>query len=114
MGDKKGMGAKSKEELMAEKKEDLEKRLDQVTTVLGDATSSKSKTPKKEDSKVDVVGGTSRLSESSSSSSDSDSSSSSSSSSSSDSSDSDAEKRKAKKPKLDTSNQKKEKISKQE
>jgi len=88
--DKKGMGAKSKEELMAEKKEDLEKRLDQVTTVLGDATSSKSKTPKKEDSKVDVVGGTSRLSESSSSSSDSDSSSSSSSSSSSDSSDSDA------------------------
>jgi len=104
--DKKGMGAKSKEELMAEKKEDLEKRLDQVTTVLGDATSSKSKTPKKEDSKsVDVVGGTSRLSESSSSSSDSDSSSSSSSSSSSDSSDSDAEKRKAKKPKLDTSNQ---------
>merc|ERR1712179_185454 len=104
--DKKGVGVKSKEELMAEKKDDLEKRLDQVTTVLEGAAPSKSKTPKKEDSKsVDVVGGTSRLSESSSSSSDSDSSSSSSSSSSSDSSDSDAEKRKAKKPKLDTSNQ---------
>jgi len=88
--DKKGTGAKSKEELMADKKEDLEKRLDQVTNVL-EGNASKSKTPKKEDSKsVDVVGGTSRLSESSSSSSDSDSSSSSSSSSSSDSSDSDA------------------------
>nr|XP_053656583.1 bromodomain-containing protein 3-like isoform X2 [Cherax quadricarinatus] len=89
--EKKNVQSKSKEESMAEKKQELEKRLQDVTGQLGNPPVPK-KTPKKEDNKsVDVVGGgTSRLTESSSSSSDSDSSSSSSSSSSSDSSDSEA------------------------
>ncbi|XP_020283136.1 bromodomain-containing protein 3-like isoform X6 [Pseudomyrmex gracilis] len=89
----KKVSGKSKDEQMAEKKQELEKRLQDVTGQLG----SVKKTTKKEDSSksVDVVGtgGTSapsRLSASSSSSSDSDSSSSSLSSSSSDSSDSEA------------------------
>ncbi|XP_049270060.1 bromodomain-containing protein 3 isoform X9 [Rhipicephalus sanguineus] len=81
---------KSKEEQVREKKQELEKRLQDVSGQLGT-------TPKKplkkdtENSHVDVVGGPSRLSASSSSSSDSDSSSSSSTSSSSDSSDSESE-----------------------
>ncbi|KAK7072786.1 Bromodomain-containing protein 4, partial [Halocaridina rubra] len=88
--DKKNPPSKTKEESMAEKKQELEKRLQDVSGQLG--TPASKKTPKKEENKsVDVVGGgTSRLTESSSSSSDSDSSSSSSSSSSSDSSDSEA------------------------
>ncbi|KOX69116.1 Bromodomain testis-specific protein, partial [Melipona quadrifasciata] len=89
----KKVSGKSKDEQMAEKKQELEKRLQDVTGQLGNVK----KAPKKEDSSksVDVVGtggasGPSRLSASSSSSSDSDSSSSSLSSSSSDSSDSEA------------------------
>ncbi|XP_014482621.1 PREDICTED: homeotic protein female sterile-like isoform X3 [Dinoponera quadriceps] len=89
----KKVSGKSKDEQMAEKKQELEKRLQDVTGQLGNVK----KTAKKEDSNksVDVVGtggatGPSRLSASSSSSSDSDSSSSSLSSSSSDSSDSEA------------------------
>ncbi|CAL7946912.1 unnamed protein product [Xylocopa violacea] len=88
----KKVSGKSKDEQMAEKKQELEKRLQDVTGQLGNVK----KTAKKEDSSksVDVVGsgGASgpRLSASSSSSSDSDSSSSSLSSSSSDSSDSEA------------------------
>ncbi|XP_071441362.1 bromodomain-containing protein 4-like isoform X3 [Hetaerina americana] len=83
----KKLSGKSKDEQMAEKKQELEKRLQDVTGQLGSAK----KAPKKEENKcVDVVGGPSRLSASSSSSSDSDSSSSSLSSSSSDSSDSEA------------------------
>ncbi|XP_076675194.1 homeotic protein female sterile isoform X8 [Andrena cerasifolii] len=89
----KKISGKSKDEQMAEKKQELEKRLQDVTGQLGNVK----KTAKKEDSSksVDVVGtggasGPSRLSASSSSSSDSDSSSSSVSSSSSDSSDSEA------------------------
>ncbi|XP_037560521.1 bromodomain-containing protein 3 isoform X3 [Dermacentor silvarum] len=90
---------KSKEEQVREKKQELEKRLQDVSGQLGT-------TPKKplkkdaENSHVDVVGGPSRLSASSSSSSDSDSSSSSSTSSSSDSSDSESEPL-AKKGKID-------------
>lgn len=89
--EKKNVLSKTKEESMAEKKQELEKRLQDVTGQLGNPATAR-KTPKKEENKsVDVVGGgTSRLTESSSSSSDSDSSSSSSSSSSSDSSDSEA------------------------
>jgi len=81
---------KTKDEQILEKKQELEKRLQDVSGQLGAVTK---KTPKKgnvvhaENKHVDVVGGSSRLSASSSSSS-SDSSSSSSSSSSSDSSDS--------------------------
>ncbi|KAL6264581.1 hypothetical protein P5V15_004683 [Pogonomyrmex californicus] len=89
----KKVSAKSKDEQMAEKKQELEKRLQDVTGQLGNVK----KTAKKEDSSksVDVVGtggasGPSRLSASSSSSSDSDSSSSSLSSTSTDSSDSEA------------------------
>ncbi|XP_012541850.2 homeotic protein female sterile isoform X7 [Monomorium pharaonis] len=89
----KKLSGKSKDEQMAEKKQELEKRLQDVTGQLGNVK----KTAKKEDSSksVDVVGtggasGPSRLSASSSSSSDSDSSSSSLSSSSTDSSDSEA------------------------
>ncbi|XP_025990275.1 bromodomain-containing protein 4 isoform X3 [Solenopsis invicta] len=89
----KKVSGKSKDEQMAEKKQELEKRLQDVTGQLGNVK----KTAKKEDSSksVDVVGtggasGPSRLSASSSSSSDSDSSSSSLSSSSTDSSDSEA------------------------
>ncbi|XP_013384313.1 bromodomain-containing protein 3 isoform X2 [Lingula anatina] len=79
---------KSKEEAQQEKKQELEKRLQDVTGQLG---GNKPKTPKKESSHVDVVGGSqSRLSASSSSTSDSDSSSDSSSSGSS-SSDSESE-----------------------
>ncbi|XP_054272014.1 bromodomain-containing protein 3-like isoform X3 [Macrosteles quadrilineatus] len=83
----KKLSGKSKDEQMAEKKQELEKRLQDVTGQLGTAK----KQAKKESSNnksVDVVGGPSRLSASSSSSSDSDSSSSSLSSSSSESSDS--------------------------
>ncbi|XP_033226960.1 homeotic protein female sterile-like isoform X3 [Belonocnema kinseyi] len=89
----KKVSGKSKDEQIAEKKQELEKRLQDVTGQLGNVK----KAAKKEDSSksVDVVGtggasGPSRLSASSSSSSDSDSSSSSLSSSSSDSSDSEA------------------------
>ncbi|XP_075227735.1 homeotic protein female sterile-like isoform X2 [Lycorma delicatula] len=85
----KKLSAKSKDEQIAEKKQELEKRLQDVTGQLG----SVKKQAKKDSSSsktVDVVGGSSRLSISSSSSSDSDSSSSSLSSSSSDSSDSEA------------------------
>ncbi|XP_067211550.1 bromodomain-containing protein 2 isoform X9 [Linepithema humile] len=89
----KKVSGKSKDEQIAEKKQELEKRLQDVTGQLGNVK----KAAKKEDSNksVDVVGtggasGPSRLSASSSSSSDSDSSSSSLSSSSSDSSDSEA------------------------
>ncbi|KYM96936.1 Bromodomain-containing protein 2 [Cyphomyrmex costatus] len=89
----KKVSGKSKDEQMAEKKQELEKRLQDVTGQLGNVK----KTAKKEDSNksVDVVGtggttGPSRLSASSSSSSDSDSSSSSLSSTSTDSSDSEA------------------------
>ncbi|XP_029165013.1 homeotic protein female sterile-like isoform X6 [Nylanderia fulva] len=89
----KKVSGKSKDEQMAEKKQELEKRLQDVTGQLGNVK----KATKKEDSSksVDVVGtggasGPSRLSASSSSSSDSDSSSSSLSTSSSDSSDSEA------------------------
>lgn len=79
---------KSKDEQMAEKKQELERRLQDVSGQLGTAAK---KPPKKETEKhVDVVGGPSRLSASSSSSSDTDTSSSSSSSSSSDSSDSES------------------------
>ncbi|KDR13641.1 Homeotic protein female sterile [Zootermopsis nevadensis] len=86
----KKLPGKSKDEQMAEKKQELEKRLQDVTGQLGSAK----KPPKKEESKSVDVGGTSRLSASSSSSSDTDSSSSSLSSSSSDSSDSEAVKKK--------------------
>ncbi|KAG8231635.1 hypothetical protein J437_LFUL011476 [Ladona fulva] len=83
----KKLSGKSKDEQMAEKKQELEKRLQDVTGQLGSAK----KPPKKEESKcVDVVGGPSRLSASSSSSSDSDSSSSSFSTSTSDSSNSES------------------------
>ncbi|XP_023724290.1 homeotic protein female sterile isoform X7 [Cryptotermes secundus] len=82
----KKLPGKSKDEQMAEKKQELEKRLQDVTGQLGSAK----KPPKKEENKSVDVGGTSRLSASSSSSSDTDSSSSSLSSSSSDSSDSEA------------------------
>lgn len=78
---------KSKEEQVREKKQELEKRLQDVSGQLGQAP----KKPVKkelEHANADVGGGPSRLSASSSSSSESDSSSSSSSSSSSDSSDS--------------------------
>ncbi|CAN7992440.1 unnamed protein product [Ixodes pacificus] len=84
------LAGKSKEEQVREKKQELEKRLQDVSGQLGTAP----KKPLKKDaenSHVDVVGGPSRLSASSSSSSDSDSSSSSSTSSSSDSSDSESE-----------------------
>lgn len=84
----KGAG-KSKEEQVREKKQELEKRLQDVSGQLG--SSKKSQKKDNENSHVDVVGGSSRLSMSSSSSSDSDSSSSSSTSSSSDSSDSESE-----------------------
>ncbi|XP_023215868.1 bromodomain-containing protein 3-like isoform X2 [Centruroides sculpturatus] len=84
----KGPG-KSKEEQVRERKQELEKRLQDVSGQLG--SSKKSQKKDNENSHVDVVGGTSRLSMSSSSSSDSDSSSSSSTSSSSDSSDSESE-----------------------
>ncbi|RZF48150.1 hypothetical protein LSTR_LSTR009839 [Laodelphax striatellus] len=82
----KKVSGKSKDEQIAEKKQELEKRLQDVTGQLGNTK----KQPKKDSSSKggDVVGGPSRLSASSSSSSDSDSSSSSLSSSSSDSSDS--------------------------
>lgn len=81
---------KSKDEQIAEKKQELERRLQDVSGQLG-ATAKKPTTKKEAENKhVDVVGGPSRLSASSSSSSDSDSSSSSSSSSSSDSSDSES------------------------
>ncbi|XP_058809499.1 homeotic protein female sterile isoform X3 [Phymastichus coffea] len=89
----KKVSGKSKDEQMAEKKQELENRLQQVTGQLGNA---KKPMKKDESSKsTDAVGaggtsGPSRLSASSSSSSDSDSSSSSLSSSSSDSSDSEA------------------------
>ncbi|XP_069676900.1 homeotic protein female sterile isoform X3 [Periplaneta americana] len=82
----KKLPGKSKDEQMAEKKQELEKRLQDVTGQLGSAK----KPPKKEENKSVDVGGTSRLSASSSSSSDTDSSTSSLSSSSSDSSDSEA------------------------
>ncbi|XP_057326892.1 bromodomain-containing protein 4-like isoform X2 [Microplitis mediator] len=89
----KKVSGKSKDEQIAERKQELEKRLQDVTGQLGNVK----KTTKKEDNSksVDVVGsagtsGPSRLSASSSSSSDSDSSSSSLSSSSTDSSDSEA------------------------
>jgi len=83
---------KSKEEQVREKKQELEKRLQDVSGQLGAPVTSNKKPPKKdsENSHADVVGGPTRLSASSSSSSDSDSSSSSSSSSSSDSSDSES------------------------
>ncbi|KAL3208207.1 hypothetical protein MRX96_039281 [Rhipicephalus microplus] len=81
---------KSKEEQVREKKQELEKRLQDVSGQLG-ATPKKPLKKDAENSHVDVVGGPSRLSASSSSSSDSDSSSSSSTSSSSDSSDSESE-----------------------
>jgi hypothetical protein len=83
--DYKKLLGKSKGEQMAEKQE-LEKRLQNVTGQLGSAK----EPPKKEESKSVDVGGTSRLSASSASSSDTDSSSSSLSSSSSDLSDSEA------------------------
>ncbi|XP_076353714.1 bromodomain-containing protein 3-like isoform X2 [Tachypleus tridentatus] len=88
--------AKSKEEQAQEKKQ-LEKRLQDVSGQLG----SSKKQPKKdsENSHVDVVSGSTRLSGSSSSSSDSDSSSSSSTSTSSDSSDSESGIQKKKKKK---------------
>nr|CAD7396195.1 unnamed protein product [Timema poppensis] len=82
----KKLSGKSKDEQMAEKKQELEKRLQDVSGQLA-----VKKVPKKEENKsVDMVDRTSRLSASSSSSSDTDSSSSSLSSSSSDSSDSEA------------------------
>ncbi|XP_077525745.1 homeotic protein female sterile-like isoform X5 [Haemaphysalis longicornis] len=81
---------KSKEEQVREKKQELEKRLQDVSGQLG-TTAKKPLKKDAENSHVDVVGGPSRLSASSSSSSDSDSSSSSSTSSSSDSSDSESE-----------------------
>ncbi|XP_066999162.2 bromodomain-containing protein 2 isoform X2 [Anabrus simplex] len=82
----KKLSGKSKDEQMAEKKQELEKRLQDVSGQLAPAK----KAPKKEENKsVDVVGPP-PLSASTSSSSDSDSSSSSLSSSSSDSSDSEA------------------------
>ncbi|XP_043203994.1 homeotic protein female sterile-like isoform X1 [Amphibalanus amphitrite] len=84
----KKQSSKSKDEQMMEKKQELEKRLQDVTGQLG--TTSKKPVKKSDDSKGGEGGGTARLSASSSSSSDSDSSSSSSSSSSSDSSDSEA------------------------
>ncbi|XP_012278663.1 bromodomain-containing protein 4 isoform X2 [Orussus abietinus] len=89
----KKVSGKSKDEQIAERKQELEKRLEDVSGQLGNVK----KAAKKEDcsKSVDVVGtggasGPTRLSASSSSSSDSDSSSSSLSSSSSDSSDSEA------------------------
>jgi len=85
--DKKG-SSKSKDEQMMEKKQELEKRLQDVTGQLG--TNVKKPTKKDEAKGGGGEGGASRLSASSSSSSDSDSSSSSSSSSSSDSSDTEA------------------------
>ncbi|XP_059484589.1 bromodomain-containing protein 2 isoform X2 [Neocloeon triangulifer] len=91
--DDKKAGGKSKDEQMQEKKQELEKRLQDVSGQLGNAK----KAPKKDGKGMEAgLGGqpgqaTSRLSASSSSSSDSDSSSSSLSSSSSDSSESDAE-----------------------
>ncbi|CAM1300983.1 BRD4 (predicted), partial [Pycnogonum litorale] len=85
---------KTKEEQVKEKKQELERRLQDVSGQLGvtavTPTATKTKTPKKESETHVDVGGPSRLSASSSSSSDSDSSSSSSSSSSSDSSDSES------------------------
>ncbi|XP_064615943.1 bromodomain-containing protein 3-like isoform X3 [Liolophura sinensis] len=87
---------KSREEAQKEKKEELERRLQNVTGQLG--TSAKKPTKKEEGSVVDVVGGAGRTLTSSSSSSDSDTSSDSSSSSSSESSDSESESPK-KKPK---------------
>ncbi|RWS01342.1 bromodomain-containing protein 3-like isoform X3, partial [Dinothrombium tinctorium] len=92
------VAGKTKEEQMREKKQELEKKLQDVSGQLG-TTPNMKKGPKKdpyvftdsENSHADVVGGGStRLSASSSSSSDSDSSSSSSTSSSSDSSDSES------------------------
>nr|XP_012215737.1 PREDICTED: homeotic protein female sterile-like isoform X4 [Linepithema humile] len=90
----KKVSGKSKDEQIAEKKQELEKRLQDVTGQLGNVKKAAKKTEDSNKS-VDVVGtggasGPSRLSASSSSSSDSDSSSSSLSSSSSDSSDSEA------------------------
>jgi bromodomain-containing protein 4 len=82
----KKLPGKSKDEQMAEKKQELEKRLQDVTGQLGSAK----KPPKKEESKYVDVGSTSRFSATSSSTSDSDSSRSSLSSSSPDSSDSEA------------------------
>ncbi|KAF8782174.1 Bromodomain-containing protein 2 [Argiope bruennichi] len=76
---------KSKEEHMREKKQELEKRLQDVSGQLGQPPK---KSIKKEHTNTEVAGGPSRLSASSSSSSESDSSSSSSSSSTSDTSDS--------------------------
>ncbi|KAG8184570.1 hypothetical protein JTE90_007686 [Oedothorax gibbosus] len=78
---------KSKEEHMREKKQELEKRLQDVSGQLGQPAK-KSTKKDSEPANTEVGGGPSRLSASSSSSSESDSSSSSSSSSSSDSSDS--------------------------
>lgn len=78
---------KSREEAQKEKKQELEKRLQDVQGQLG---SVKKPQKKEESGNVDVVGGSSRLSASSSSSSGSDSSSDSSSSSTSDSSDSES------------------------
>ncbi|GLH14085.1 Homeotic protein female sterile [Gryllus bimaculatus] len=83
----KKLSGKSKDEQMAEKKQELEKRLQDVTGQLG---TSKKAIKKEENKSVDVVGGHPHLSPSTSSSSDSDSSSSSLSSSTSDSSDSEA------------------------
>ncbi|CAH1786181.1 unnamed protein product [Owenia fusiformis] len=84
---------KSREEANKEKKQELERRLQDVQGQLGNtpAPTSNKKSKKGESSHVDVVGGPSRLSESSSSSSDSDTSSDSDSSSSSDTSDSEAD-----------------------
>ncbi|XP_074655384.1 bromodomain-containing protein 2-like isoform X2 [Tubulanus polymorphus] len=87
---KRNTPGKSKQELQKEKKQELEKRLQDVTGQLGGSTKKQTST-KKESSHVDVVGGHSRLSASSSSSSDSDSSSDSSSSDTSDTSDSESE-----------------------
>ncbi|XP_037079171.1 bromodomain-containing protein 2-like, partial [Pollicipes pollicipes] len=84
----KKQSSKSKDEQMMEKKQELEKRLQDVTGQLG--TTTKKPAKKDEGKGGGDGGGASRLSASSSSSSDSDSSSSSSSSSSSDSSDSEA------------------------
>ncbi|XP_017782486.1 PREDICTED: bromodomain-containing protein 2-like isoform X4 [Nicrophorus vespilloides] len=87
----KKMPGKSKDEQMAERKQELEKRLSDVNDKIGNVNK---KAPKKDDGKVDATGasgGPSGRLSSSSSSSDTDSSTSSMSSSSSDSSDSEAE-----------------------
>jgi len=82
---------RSKEDIQLEKKQQLEKRLQDVKGVLNPGTTPSKKTPKKEGkSHTDGSGAPRRLSASSSSSSDSDSSSDSSTSSSSDTSDSES------------------------